>query len=398
MATLQRVTLVTETYAPEVNGVAHTLTQLASGLRKQGIAVQIIRPRQHSEDLSFKDSNLSMVTLPGFPIPGYKSLRFGFPLIGRIANTLREFAPQAVYIATEGPMGYAAIKAARQLGITAISGFHTNFHQYIQHYRLAGLESVAYRYLRHFHNQTAMTLVPTRSQRDQLEAAGFRNVRVLSRGVDSQIFAPAHRREALRESWGVGKDDLVLLCVGRIAAEKNMELALTVYRRLVAMDNTVRLVLVGDGPELEHIRSRYPDVICCGIQRGQALSEHFASGDIFLFPSKTDTFGNVLTEAMASGLAVVSFDYAAAHEHVIHGETGMLAPMNDDAAFIERVETLVDSPNLLSRIRMQARQHAEGISWGNIINDFIQRLDGTNEKVSRDVQRKTVAKDRVTVQ
>jgi len=387
---LQRVTIVTETFAPEINGVAHTLTQLVAGLRARGIKVQVIRPRQNAADVSKSEEKLETVILPGMPIPGYKELRFGVPFTGRIGTAIKAFQPDAVYVATEGPMGYSAVGAARRAGIPVWSGFHTNFHQYIEHYRLKGLERLAYRYLRHFHNRTHGTLVPTRIQRDQLEAHGFHNVRVLSRGVDSSTFTPAKRSAELRKSWGLGEQDVVLLYVGRIAGEKNMELALATYRRLRNSDERIRMVLVGDGPELPAIREHYPEIICCGMQRGEALATHYASGDIFLFPSKTDTFGNVVTEAMSSGLAVVSFDYAAGHEHIATGKTGMLAPFGEDEAFLLAAETLSDSPNLLTTIRQQAREHAEGISWSSIVDEFVQRLSGASTKVTHDDNRKAV--------
>ena len=389
--TLQRVTLVTETFAPEINGVAHTLSQLVHGLRQRGIAIQIIRPRQTANDLANQQDGIETVTLPGFPIPGYRSLHFGVPFSGRIRAALTRFAPQAVYVATEGPMGWAAVQAARQAGIRIISGFHTNFHQYLSHYSLSALQTLAFRYLRYFHNLTASTLVPTRQQRDDLETQGFHNVGVLSRGVDSERFHPRHRSSSLRQQWGVKDDDLVLLYVGRIAAEKNLALALEAHRRLLEIDQRIRLVLVGDGPELTSIRHHHSEVICCGIQRGEDLARHYASGDIFLFPSKTDTFGNVLTEAMASGLAVVSFDSAAAHEHIVHGETGMLAPLDEDATYLQRINTLIDSPHLLSKMRQQARLYAEGMGWNRIVDDFIQRLQGAMEQEQAYGQYQTTA-------
>ena len=397
-STLQRVTIVTETFAPEINGVANTLGHLVRGLISRGIEVQVIRPRQHRTDLSASDDKLHSVTLPGLPIPGYNALRFGFPLIGRIRKAINRFAPQAIYVATEGPMGWAAVSAARASGITVLSGFHTNFHQYIEHYRMGALEGLAYRYLRYFHNRTSGTLVPTRIQRDELEAHGFHNVRVMARGVDSQLFSPEKRSTALRRQWGVRDDDLVLLYVGRIAGEKNMDLALATYRRLLAADERVKLVLVGDGPALAGIREHYPAVICCGMQRGEDLARHYASGDVFLFPSKTDTFGNVVTEAMASGLAVVSFDYAAGHEHIHSSHNGMLAPFGDDPSYMRCAETLLDSPNLLRRLRQQASLHARSISWNSIVDDFIQRLNGaTAEVIQHGTEQNNTAKSRATV-
>ena len=277
-------------------------------------------------------------------------------------------------------MGWAAVRAARKAGIRTISGFHTNFHQYIEHYRLGWLEGLAYRYLRHFHNRTAATLVPTGIQRNQLSGHGFHNVHVFSRGVDSALFSPRKRSDALREQWGTRPDDVVLLYVGRIAAEKNLELALETYRRLHAADERVRLVLVGDGPLLPAIREQQPEVICCGMKRGEELAAHYASGDVFLFPSLTDTFGNVVTEAMASGLAVVSFDYAAGHEHIRHAENGMLAAFADSEQFIDGAATLTDSPNMLRTLRTNARNHALAIGWERIVEEFSRHLAGDRQE------------------
>ncbi|WP_419812918.1 glycosyltransferase family 4 protein [Bacterioplanoides sp.] len=399
---LTRITLITETFAPEINGVANTLGHLVRGLLARGVAVQVIRPRQHKQDLGQKDNQqepgLTTVTLPGLPIPGYNELKFGLPLKQTIRRALDEFQPQAIYVATEGPMGWAAVKAAKQLGLPVLSGFHTNFHQYIEHYHLGWLEKLAYGYLRHFHNQTAGTLVPTNVQCDELQSHGFDHVRVLARGVDSQLFHPQKRSAVLRKQWGVKDDDLVLLYVGRIAGEKNMELALATYQQLLHSDERVRLVLVGDGPELPRIREHYPEVICCGMQRGEELATHYASGDVFLFPSKTDTFGNVVTEAMASGLAVVSFDYAAGHEHIQSGQNGMLAPFAHDASFINCAITLLDSPNLLKKLREQARKTALTISWSSIVEEFQCRLQGAQTKdTSYDGNKTAGRKNRATV-
>lgn len=377
-AILQRVTIVTETFAPEINGVANTLGHLVNGLRARGVQVQLIRPRQAQEITVTRQADYADETLivPGLPIPGYGSLRFGLPLSRRIRRALQQFRPQALYVATEGPLGLAALNAAARFQLPVISGFHTNFHQYIGHYRLGMLTGIAWRYLRYFHNRTQATLVPTRNQADALLNGGFERVHVLARGVDSVLFNPARRCTTLRREWGVRDDDLVLLYVGRIAAEKNMDLALAAWRRLRTTDERVKLVLVGDGPELPNIRSQYPDVICCGARRGEDLARHYASGDVFLFPSKTDTFGNVVTEAMASGLAVVSFDYAAAHEHIIHQHNGMLAPFADNEAFIQCAGILADRPNLLAQLRQNARTEAESIRWDSIVTEFTQRLSG----------------------
>jgi len=391
---LSRVTIVTETYAPEVNGVAHTLATLVEGMRARGITVQIIRPRQHKHDRG----DAHCLTLPGLPIPGYPELKFGLPYYRRVLSALTTFRPQAIYVATEGPLGWAACKAAATLNVGVVSGFHTNFHQYGKHYRLGLIENLGYRYMRWFHNNTAATLVPTQSQANELLSHGFERVSVMARGVNSEQFSPVHRCQTLRASWGVQEHTPVLLYVGRIAAEKNLQLVVRTYEELKNQDDSIRLVLVGDGPELAAIRQRHPDIICAGIQRGKALSRYYASGDIFLFPSLTDTFGNVVTEALASRLGVVSFDYAAAHEHTQHEDSAMLANFGDEQAFIRAALALSERPNLLKHIRNQARSLATKISWDSIINEFLQHLSAAqNEELTHGHSETARSKSRVSV-
>jgi len=218
--------------------------------------------------------------------------------------------PDVLYIATEGPLGFSALRAARRLGIATISGFSTNFQQYASQYGLGFLTRALTHYLRWFHNRSDATLVPSLSQKAELERRGFERLELLSRGVDSQLFHPAKRSNTLRESWGLAPDDIALLHVGRLAPEKNLRL---LRPTLEALTNThpnkrTKLIVVGDGPERASLEQQLPDAVFCGTQRGETLAAHYACGDIFLFPSLTDTFGNVVMEALASGLGVVAYD------------------------------------------------------------------------------------------
>lgn len=396
--TAQRVTIITETFSPEVNGVANTLGHWVNGLLERNIAVHIIRPQQNHDDISQTQHGLTTCTLPGLPIPGYSGLKFGLPWQQRIRQALTEFRPDVLYIATEGPLGLAGLRAAKQLKLPVISGFHTNFHQYFSHYHLAWLGNTVYRYLRYFHNRTQQTLVPTAQQQTQLHAQGFANVNVLARGVDSQLFDPQKRNDTVRRQWGIKRDDCVLLYVGRIAAEKNLDLVLRCYQTLKPNHPHVKLVLVGDGPALASIQRQHPDIICTGTQRGKALAQHYASGDVFLFPSKTDTFGNVVTEAMASGLAIVSFDAAAAHEHLEHQHSGMLAPLNDDAAFCQHVRQLTNNHKLRQHLAHHARQKAEQLSWHSIVEQFVSHLCNATIEGTQHGQHKNSTTNRMVIQ
>lgn len=326
------VALVTETYLPEVNGVAMTLGRLANGLAARGHRVRIVRPRQKHETTGrLTDGQL---LTPGLPIPRYPELRFGLPAGERLRAAWQEKRPDIVHIATEGPLGFSALAIARSLEIPVVSTFHTNFHAYSRHYGIGWLRRSIERYLRWFHNRTAATLVPTRELADELTRLGFRDVGILSRGVDTELFNPARRAEALRAAWGAGPEDPVCIVVGRLAPEKNLELACAAFAAVRTDHPQARMVCVGDGPLAEALARRHPEVHFSGVRRGEELAAHYASADLFLFPSLTETFGNVVSEALASGLPVVAFDHAAAGDLIGNGYNGLLVAPGDRTAFI----------------------------------------------------------------
>src|SRR5919108_780406 len=370
----RHICIVTETYPPEVNGVASTVAHWVAGLRAQDYLVSIVRPRQQSFDSPRMNFDPMVTLVPGLPIPGYRDLRFGWPAGGVLARRWAVQRPDAVYVATEGPLGWSAVRIARRLGIPTIGGFHTNFHSYCSHYRVSWLRPLIFRYLCHFHSRTAGTLVPSADLRTRLEGMGLRNVSVLGRGVDSELFSPQRRSARLRHIWHASDNDLVLLYVGRVAGEKNLQLAVEAYRAMKQRRAAVKFVIVGDGPLRGALQSKHPDLVFCGVQTGKKLAEHYASADVFLFPSETETFGNVTLEAMASGLAVVAYDYAAAHMHILDGMSGVLVPCGDSTAFIESAVALVGTPETLARMRRQTRQYAISLHWKGVVERFARIL------------------------
>jgi glycosyltransferase involved in cell wall biosynthesis len=260
------------------------------------------------------------------------------------------------------------------LGIPVLSGFHTNFHAYAKHYGAGWLCRPLARYLRWFHNRTAGTLVPSVDLRDRLHGEGFRNLHVLERGVDTILFAPTRRSAALRREWGAGEGDLVVLSVGRLAVEKNVALAVRTYRAMQAVPRVRRFVLVGEGPLGAALRAAHPDLVFTGVQRGARLAEHYASADVFVFASETETFGNVTLEAMASGLGVVAYDYAAARRHIADGDTGVLVPYGRAVAFVEGARRLVGSPRELAAMRRRARAAVLVFDWPRVVERFEEIL------------------------
>lgn len=372
------IALVSETFPPEVNGVANTLGRLCQGLRERGHRLQLVRPRQ-ADDTAPNDDQLLLTR--GWPLPGYAGLQWGQSSLHKLLRRWQRNRPDVLYIATEGPLGLSALRAARRLGIPVVSGFHTNFQQYSDHYGFGLLTRLLTGYLRWFHNRSRLTLVPSPSQRLELQRRGFERLELLARGVDGQLFHPARRSAALRAEWGLGEDEIAVLHVGRLAAEKNLQLLTRAFRQLQRdlPQQRLRLVLVGDGPLRTQLQAELPEALFCGVQRGEALAAHYASGDLFLFPSLSETFGNVVLEALASGLAVVAFDQAAAAQHIRHGHNGALAMPGDEVAFIESARWLLEDPESLRRVRLNARQHAGKQGWPAIVERFESLLHAARD-------------------
>ena len=290
----------------------------------------------------------------------------GLPAGALLAHVWSRHRPNVVHVVTEGPLGWSAIRTAARLKIPVTSDFRTNFDAYSSYYGMGWLKKPIGAYLRKFHNRTLITTAPTASLRRQLLDLGYRNVQVVARGVDTALFNPARRSEALRNAWGAATDDPVIGYVGRIAPEKNLPLLLETFRRIRLRHERARLVLVGDGPMSAEL-GREPHVVRAGVRVGEALAAHYASFDFFLFPSMTETFGNVTLEAMASGLAIVAYDHAAAGEHIENGVAGLLARYGDTDHFVEQSHRLISDRDLARSCRSAARLAAEKLDWACVV-------------------------------
>lgn len=367
---LLRVALVTETYPPEVNGVALSVERLVRGLLDRQHSLQLIRPRQQAGEVARNEARIEELLVRGMPIPRYPHLKMGLPATRALRVLWRRQPPDVVHIATEGPLGASALRAARQLGLPVCSDFRTNFQAYSRHYGVGWLDRTILAYLRGFHNRTLCTMVPTEALRGELAARGFENLKVLPRGIDTRLFDPARRDAGLRHGWGVDERSLVVMHVGRIAPEKNLGLLATAFDAMKAVAPQAKLVLVGDGPARKWMERRCPDAVFAGSRSGADLAAHYASGDVFLFPSMTETFGNVTTEAMASGLAVLAFDHAAAGQLIRSGDNGLLAPLADEPAFVRQAERLAADHAARAAFGPRARADVAELGWERIITQL----------------------------
>lgn len=368
-----KICIVTETYPPEINGVAMTLHKIVQGLKDIGHKITIIRPHQKGQSLKSIDENETIV--PSLPIPGYKGLHFGLPCRTRLRNLWKKDMPDIIYIATEGPLGLSAINVAKKFHIPITSGFHTNFHKYMKHYKLPLIAKLAARFLRKTHNQTLRTFAPTKGVIRQLNAMGVNNTRLLSRGVDSNFFNPNKRCNKLRNSWGLNEENqFAAIFVSRIAPEKNIPLAIESFKIILKNNPNNKCILIGDGPEKEKLQKKYPEFIFTGMLKGEALSKYYASGDLFIFPSLTETFGNVIPEALSSALIPIAYNYAAPKELIKNSHNGYLAQYGNKNDFLKKVEEAISNKNNWASLKFNARKTAAELKWPNIINDFSEEL------------------------
>lgn len=367
-----RLALFTDTYAPQVNGVARTLERLASVIVARGGSVRVFTA--HDPEASAPGD---VEQFPSRSFWAYPQLRLAWPRQRQVRAALAEYAPTIVHAATEFGVGLAGRRAARDLGIPFVSSYHTSFVAYAEHYGLGMLARPGWHFMRWFHNGGLRTYCPTQAIVNEVNARGFERTAVWSRGVDGARFSPTYRSASLRERLGATDDTLVLSYVGRLAAEKGLNVALDALALVEqARPGQVRFLVVGDGPYEQDVRARAPrGTLLTGKLHGTALSEAFASGDVFLFPSTTDTFGNVMLEAMASGVPVVGADVGPTREQLQTGG-GWLAAPGDAAAFARAIIALIDDRSRVreaaTRALAIAAEKTWDVVWDTLLDDYLR--------------------------
>jgi glycosyltransferase involved in cell wall biosynthesis len=362
-----RIAYITETYPPDINGVAMTVAKTVETLRSRGHELQLIRPRNATDPAGRGPDPMQEFLVRGAPIPLYKQLKLGLPAKRALIQLWSRRRPDLVHIATEGPLGWSALQAARKLKLPVCTDFRTNFHAYSQYYGLGWLKGAIFSYMKKFHNMAQCTMVPTQDTFEQLHSMGFERLQVVARGVDTQLYSPERRSDALRTQWGASTQTLVLLSIGRLAAEKNLDLVVESYQKIRAAVPDCKLVFVGDGPYRATLEAKCPDAVFAGFRTGIDLAQHYASADVFLFPSLTETFGNVTLEAMSSGLPVVAFEHAAAKELIVSEMHGLLADAHVPHQFVSQALKMATTPALRLHLQSHVRARAMEMGWSSIM-------------------------------
>jgi len=350
-----RIALVTDTYTPQVNGVTTVVARIANVLREFGHQVVVVAPRYPGH--SPVDSG--ELRIPSASFPPYPAIRLSVPQFRKVASFLDPFRPDVVHVATEGPLGLTGRRYAVQRGIPLVTSYHTNFPQYARHYGAGIIEPLVWKWLRWFHRPAVLTQTPGEAVAAELKQRGIGNPVVWGRGVDTMHFNPGRRSAGWRRWLAGGDDTAVVLHVGRLAPEKNIDvLAESWAAARERAGQRATFVLAGEGPEARRLLARLPWVRQLGFLDRGRLADVYASADICVLPSKTETCGLVALEAMSSGLAVVAADAGGFRESIVHGSSGILVAPEDATGFAAEILSLVIAPQRRNEIAMAARAAA----------------------------------------
>jgi phosphatidylinositol alpha 1,6-mannosyltransferase len=358
-----RIALVASSYNYIRDGVALTLNRLVAYLERQGAEVLVFAPVGKVAALKHHGT---LVPVPSMVLPPRPEYRIAFPLPRRAVERLRQFKPDILHLAlAPDPLGYSALKAAKRLGIPLVASCHTRFETYLKHYPYAlGLTGLLQGYLRYAYGACREVYVPSQSMIDALLADGLKNnFKLWPRGVDTGLFHPGKRSAAWRAKHGIGSGEFVVAFVSRLVREKDLDTVVAALQRLQALGITHRPLIVGDGPERGWLEKHLPHAVFTGFLEGEDLARAYAAADVFLFPSETETFGNVTLEAMASGLPCVCADATGSRSLVLHEATGYLAKPRNADAFAARLAGLAEDAALRQRMGAAARERSLGFEW-----------------------------------
>ena len=350
---------MTDTYLPEINGVTTVLARMRDGLRARGHAVQVIAPRYPTPGPDEAD----VVRRPSIPCPGYANVRLSWPMSLRVQRSLRNFAPDLVHVVTEGPLGAIGRRWALRQGVPVVTSFHTDFPRYAARYVGAWAVPLVTRHLRGFHRPAAHTQTPSAATRAELLELGVPRPVVWGRGVDSGLFTPARRSEARRRDAGVG-DRLLLLHVGRLAVEKDIDTLVAAFRLVhQRLGDRVAFAVAGDGPKRAAVHAGLPFARHHGFLPRSTLADLYADADLFVFPSPTETCGLVALEAMSAGLPVIASDQGGVQENVRNGLNGLLVPAGSAEAFAAAIAWLCQDASQREAMAQAARAFAVARDW-----------------------------------
>lgn len=365
-----RIAIISDTFYPQVNGVSNTFGKMINYMEQHGIDYRFFVPLW--EDVTTIDSG-KIQRFESFKPWFYPECRLALPNkknYSLLKESLDRFQPDIIHIATEFSLGYLALKYARECRAPMVMSYHTDIPSYLKYYNLQIIENAVWSYFRWFHSHALINLVPSQATMAQLQEQGFDKLAFWKRGIDLAGFSPDHRQEEFRNSLAL-PDEKILLYVGRISTEKELDVLMEAAQDLNHGKCKYKLVLVGDGPYRQELESReIPNVIFLGYKSGQELQRIYASSDIFVFPSSSETYGNVVLEAMASGLPVVAPYAGGIKENLIDNYNGLAFASGQSPDMAEKIRLLLRDDLLTTSLGVNARKSVENKTWESVFNDL----------------------------
>ncbi|MEB3103782.1 glycosyltransferase family 4 protein [Ferviditalea candida] len=367
-----RISLFTDTFPPQVNGVSLTLERLVHHLEHRRIPHLVLAPETEEQDLF--SSNI--LRFSSFPFFLYPECRIALPNYFSIRNHLQQFKPDLIHVATPFNMGLIGRYYGKKYHIPMVASYHTHFDRYLDYYRLNFTSHLIWHYMRWFHEPCIRIFAPSQDTKSDLMNQGFSHIGIWSRGVDCNLFHPNKKSGKLREKYQI-REPFILLYVGRMAPEKDLDVLLEAVKKLPGhLSKLIHWVFVGEGPLLEEMRGKKTDhMTFTGYLNGEPLAEVYASADLFVFPSSTETFGNVVLEAAASGLPAIGVRSGGVKEIIRHGETGLLCKPRDSDYLAQAIEQLLSDPAQLQTMGKAARRYALNQSWENIFDRLLAEYE-----------------------
>lgn len=362
-----RVAYFSATMQPGLDGVTRVLYNLIDELNKRGIQnvfFSAVNP-------PLEERPTKMYTVPSFAFPWYKDYRIAMPASGGLKEKLDEFNPDIIHFNSPCPLGYAAAKAGQRLGIPTVATYHTHFASYAKYYKVQALEKYGWNYFRSLYNKCVKVYVPSNPIIQELRSHGINNLMQLPHGVDSEMFNPKFRSPEWRRARGL-ENKTVLLYAGRLVWEKDLKTLANAYKIISQARDDIRFVLAGEGPILDELKEMMPQALFLGYQTGTGLSTAFASSDIFVFPSTTETFGNVTLEAMASGVPAICVREGGAYDVIKDEVTGLIAEPRNAEDLARKILRLSDDAQLRNLMGRQAYRYAKEQTWTNIFSRLFE--------------------------
>lgn len=380
-----KVALFAGTMQPGFDGVTRVMYKLIDSLKDHQIETVVFSPIIPAED----EQPVKMYEVPSVTFPLYKDYKFAIPGKKFFEHGLMEFAPDIIHINSPCSLGHAAVKFGRKHNIPVVATYHTHFPSYAKYYKIKALEQVAWNFLRNLYSKCEVLYVPSLPIKKELEEQGIDKTMFLPHGVDTDVFNPSFKSEEWKkEINNYGKK--IILFAGRLVWEKDLKILAEAYKIITNQRNDVVFVLAGDGPIKNDLEVLMPQAVFLGYQSGENLSRIFSSSDIFAFPSTTETFGNVIIEAMASGIPPVCVMKGGAYGSIQNGRTGLISEPDNAEDFASKIMLLLDDDEMRKEMGRRALDFARSQSWENIFNQLINSYEEVIENYNKSLIFKSV--------